>query len=120
MKKYYKISHIRKALDAFEKEFPERKSISLDELEKISKNVRTPEIYNIEELIKLLTTYIAENRHLPNLLRRESEVCNILKTQKLTMHHWRKNGNITYIQGDTRTVWYDLKVLLTDLKKNKY
>jgi hypothetical protein len=119
MNRNYKVSHIRKALDAFEQKFPERQTIGFAELELITKKLQIPAIYNLEVLIRLLTDYINENRLRPQLYR-ESEVCKILNVRKLTMHQWRKNSNITYLQGDTRTIRYNLETLLADLKKNRH
>jgi hypothetical protein len=118
MNRSYRLSQIRKALNAFEQKYPERKTIAFAELESIIKNIQTPAIYNLEVLIRLLTEYLDENQHQPEFFR-ESEVCKILNVRKLTMHEWRKNHNITYIQGSTRTVRYDLEALLADLKKNR-
>ncbi len=113
----YKVSHIRKALDAFEQNSPEMQTISLVELEIITKKFRTPSIYNIEELIMLLTKHIEVSRLLPVDFYSESEVCKILNVKKLTLHHWRKKNYITYIKVNTRTIRYDLYTLLADLKK---
>lgn len=113
----HKVSHIRKALDAFETNFPERQSINLIELEELIKKVRIPPIYNIEELIRLLTKHIDENHFLPVDFYNEGEVCKILNVKKLTLHQWRKKNYITCIKGNTRTIRYDLNTLLADLKK---
>jgi hypothetical protein len=113
----YKILHIRKALDAFEQNSPERQTISLVELEILTKKFRTPLIYNIDELIRLLTKHIEENRLLPIDFYCESEVCKILNIKKLAMHHWRKKGYITCIKVNNRTIRYNLNILLADLKK---
>ena len=113
----YKVSHIRKALDAFEQNFPERQTISLVELEILTKKFRKPSIYNIEELIRLLTKHIEESQILPVDFYCESEVCKILNVKKLAMHHWRKKGYITCIKINNRTIQYNLITLLADLKK---
>lgn len=105
-------------MDAFERKHPERQTIGFEELESIIEKIQTPAIYNLEVLIRLLTKYLDENQHQPEFFR-ESEVCKILNIRKLTMHKWRKNHNITYIQGNTRTVRYDLEMLLADLKRNR-
>jgi hypothetical protein len=118
MNKYYKVSQIREALDYYEKSTHTGEWMSLPQLEQIIKKLKSPEIYNIEELIRLLSTYINENQQLLIQLYKESEVCKILKVQKLTMHQWRKNGNITYLQVDTRSIRYNLQKLLEDLKRN--
>jgi hypothetical protein len=114
----YKVSHIRKALDAFEQKHPEKRIISFAELELIIEKIKTPAIYNLEVLIRLLSDYL-ENNHQHQDLYRESEVCKILHVRKLTMHQWRKNHNITYFKSKTRSIRYSLETLLSDLERNR-
>jgi hypothetical protein len=118
MNRKYRVSHIRKALDAFEQKHPERQTIGIAELESIIEKIQTPAIYNLEVLIRLLSEYLDEN-HQQQDLYRESEVCKILNVRKLTMHQWRKNHNISYLKGKTRTIRYDLETLLADLERNR-
>jgi hypothetical protein len=116
MKQNFKLSDIRKALDAFEQNYPERKTVNFTELEKITKKLSKPLIYNINELTRLLSDYIADNQIQSVQLHKESDVCKILKVKKLAMHHWRIKGYISFVQYNSRTIRYDLNVLLEDLK----
>lgn len=116
MKQNYKLSDIRKALDVFEQNYPGREALDFTELEKITKKFRKPLIYNINELTMLLSNYIADNQIQSVQLHKESDVCKILKVKKLAMHHWRIKGYIRFIQYNSRTIRYDLNVLLEDLK----
>jgi hypothetical protein len=116
MNQNYKISDIQKALEVFEQNYPEKSTLSFAELEKITKKFRKPLIYSIEELIRLLSDYIADNDIQELQFHRESKVCNILKVKKLAMHQWRIKGYIKYFQGETRAIRYDLNTLLEDLK----
>jgi hypothetical protein len=116
MHREYKVADIRQALDAFEKSFP-GKPLALSELEKIIKKFKIPIIYSIEDLIRLLSSYITENRIQTTQLYKESEVCRILKVRKLAMHEWRAKKYITCIQLERRTIRYDLNDLLKELKE---
>jgi len=116
MNRNYKISNIQKALNAFVQTYPEKPAISFAELEEITNQFNKPLIYNIEELISLLSDYIADNEIQAFQLYRESEVCDILKVQKLAMHQWRAKGYITFFHYNIRSIHYNLNTLLEDLK----
>jgi hypothetical protein len=118
MNRKYRVSQIRKALDAFEQKHPERQTIGFAELESIIEKLQTPAIYNLEVLIRLLNEYLDENQQQQDLYR-ESEVCKILNVRKLTLHQWRKNHNITYFKSKTRSIRYNLETLLSDLERNR-
>ena len=116
MLKKYKIADIRKALDFIEQTNPERNTLNFPELEKITSQIRIPLIYNIDELIQLMSDYIIVNCTEDIKLYRESEVCCILKVKKLALHQWRKKGYIKYYKIDNKAIRYDLEILLDDLK----
>lgn len=116
MKASYKVMDIKKVLDVWEKNYPDRKTISFSELENLTIRLRKPLIYNIEEIISLLLVYITNNHTETIHLCKESDVCKILKVKKLAMHQWRTKSYIRYIQI-AKTIRYDLTALLEDLNK---
>jgi hypothetical protein len=118
MKINYNISTIRKALDSIEKSNPEKQSLSFFELEQITKKLSNPLIYNIEDIIKLLSDYIEDNDDEAIFLHSETEICGIIKVKKLAMHHWRRKGYIQYtmFNGNNRTIRYKPITLLEDLR----
>lgn len=117
MKQTYKISTIRKALDCIEKSNPEKQFLSFSELEQITKKLSSPLIYNIEDMIKLLSDYIDDNDDIIDLPHSESEICKIIKVKKLAMHHWRRKGYIRYTMSDgNNRIRYKPVTLLEDLK----
>jgi hypothetical protein len=116
MKNEYKISDIKKVLEIWGQNHPDRKTISFYELEKITKKIRKPLIYSIEEIIGLLSKYITDNQILTAHICKESDVCKILKVKKLALHQWRTKGYIRFIQYNTRAIHYDLKTLLENLQ----
>jgi hypothetical protein len=116
MKHNYKISDIRKALDLLEQNHPERITISLSELERITQKLSKPFIYSIDEIIRLLLEYKTNNHIVSNQLFKEGDVCKIIKVKKLALHHWRAKGYIRFIQYNTKSIRYDLIALLEDLQ----
>lgn len=119
MKKEYRLSEITEALQLYQHQFPSKKTISIKELEKLTRKVRVPFMYNLEELIRLLTEYIAEHMDHGKVLHTEAAVCDILKVKKLTMHQWRKNKNISFLSWNNRSIRYDLNTLLDELIRNR-
>jgi len=123
MKEKYVISELRKALDVFKKSNPQTHMISIQEIDKVIRKLRTPVIYNIDELIKLLNEFI--DYYHPDgsmIYQGESSICDILKVKKLTMHLWRKKKLIRYDVTNGRTIIYNIFFLLEDLKniRGKY
>lgn len=116
MKTNYKISDIKEVLEIWGQNHPNSQTISFAELVKATKIYNKPLIYNVEDIIRLLSEYIANNYNQPSLGHSESEVCTILKVRKLSLHQWRAKGYIRYNQLATRTISYNLNFLLEDLK----
>jgi hypothetical protein len=106
---------IYNALKTHKKENPQRKSITILELIQQIKHKHKPRIYNLNEIIRLLSEHIDKHQDEPPCP--ESEVCKIIKVKKLAMHNWRKHKFITHIPSDNRNIFYNLPILLAELKK---
>ena len=113
----YAIPDIRKALENIEFSNPDIKRISMEQLEQAIRLTRTPAIYNIDNIIEKLRSYITKHaKHPEHLFVREKELCTIIGVNKLALHQWRKRGLIEFSRTGPRSILYSLRDLLGDFK----
>jgi len=108
----YKISDIKKALSTIENKFPDKERIKIQELTDILNKQRTPEIYNVDHLLNNLRAFCEKYPDYNKRVYLESEVSEILKVTKLTLHNWRKYNIITYKTLPSKSIRYRLSELL--------
>jgi len=118
MIKNYNLKDLDIALQCYQSANAGKETIEIKELTAIYTFVNKPIIYNIDIVIQLLSDYIDGPFLRSNVLYSESELCNIIKVKKLTLHECRDNGYISYTHiSNSRTIRYDLIILLNDLKR---
>jgi predicted methyltransferase len=116
MDKYYKISELKEILLEIEKTKPHKKYISVKELTCKLNEVNRALIYNLDDIIGDLRTFLNTTNNSQTNFYTEAEILKILKVNRTTLYYWRTSQLVRYAKLNNTLIRYKLHDLLHDLE----